>query len=68
MNDLPPDLIAAIEHGRAHPEEAVEIDLTQRPDIRASIQNAREHPETLVRRTLRDAKDIDWEDPDAPGY
>lgn len=24
---LPPDLVAAIEHGRAHPEEAVEINL-----------------------------------------
>lgn len=38
--------------------------LLERPDIVASIQNAREHPEQLVRRTLRDAPDVDWENPD----
>jgi hypothetical protein len=38
--------------------------LMERPDILASIRNAHEHPETLVRRKLRDAPDLDWENPD----
>ena len=38
--------------------------LMERPDIQASIQNAWKHPEQLVRRKLRDAPDVDWENPD----
>ncbi len=38
--------------------------LLDHPEIVAAMRHAAEHPETLVRRPLRDAPDVDWENPD----